>query len=273
MASDYISAYYKANGFVPQVVAGRLWKRLLDVQEQLASVAKKEARSGSGDGPSERLDDIVTYTQLVTCAASAWRHILWDLPSEQQNELICLVLQACPGDGSARFLEDCQKFLGRREFSGDMSVPLRSAVPLCGLISYLRSRDTMGDPAQYWQDCKACLQTVYQIRLLYSRAAARFGWAGDVDTAPRMLFLLLETALLTEISALEKADIEQSGGFWDRLEEMEHSFGQTFTSCAQFSEWGLGIVCSYKVDWFRSHRGMLSAYLTYQRLFGLIQPA
>ncbi len=273
LASDYISAYYKANGFVPQVVAGRLWKRLLDVQEQLASVAKKEARSGSGDGPSERLDDIVTYTQLVTCAASAWRHILWDLPSEQQNELICLVLQACPGDGSARFLEDCQKFLGRREFSGDMSVPLRSAVPLCGLISYLRSRDTMGDPAQYWQDCKACLQTVYQIRLLYSRAAARFGWAGDVDTAPRMLFLLLETALLTEISALEKADIEQSGGFWDRLEEMEHSFGQTFTSCAQFSEWGLGIVCSYKVDWFRSHRGMLSAYLTYQRLFGLIQPA
>ena len=76
--------------------------------------------------------------------------------------------------------------------------------------------------------------------------------------------------LLTEISALEEADIEGSEEFWDFLKEVERSFGQTFASCAQFSEWGLGIVCSYKIDWFRSHQGMLSAYLTYQRLSGLI---
>ena len=269
-ASDYINAYYKTNGFAPQAVASHFWERLLDFQKQLASVAENENLPKSEDSPAERLDDIVTYTHLVACAASAWHHILRNLPPDQQSELICLVLQTCFGEGGIEFLENCVKSPGRGD--EDISTPLSSALPLCGLISYLRSRETVGDPPQYWQGCKACLQTVYQIRLIYSRITARSGWGGDPDTVPKMLFLLLETALLTEISALEKSDIERSEGCCVSLDEMEHNFRQPFTSCAQFSEWGLGIVCSYKIDWFRSHRGMLSAYLTYQRLFGLIRP-
>lgn len=293
-ASDYIGAYYKATGFVPQVVAANLWDWLRDFQEQLASasedqlcdcwnqlrgfwdwlvsVIKREKHPSDIDNPEGRLDDIVTYTQLITCAASAWQHILRDLSPEQQSELICMVLQAYLEDGNTSFRKYYKKFLSGEKPCRDMSTPLRSAVPLCGLISYLRNKDTVEDPARYWQDCEACLQTVYRIWLIYSRNAAQSGREIDPDTVPGMLFLLLETTLLTEISALEEADIEGSEEFWDFLKEVERSFGQTFASCAQFSEWGLGIVCSYKIDWFRSHQGMLSAYLTYQRLFGLIRP-
>lgn len=268
LTSDYINIYYKTNGVVPQAVTGRLWERLFDVQEQLVAAETE-------NGPAEQLDDIVTFTQLVAYAASAWQRILWRLSPDQQSELICLTLQAYLKDSGTGLPEDWEKFLGGKEPYGNTGSPLRSAMPLCGLISCLRGRGTMGTPAQYWCGCNACLQTVYQVQLIYSRAAARSGLEGDPDTVPRMLFLLLETALLTEMSALEKEniDIEESEEFWDRLEKMEHGFGQTSASCARFSEWGIGIVCSYKIDWFRSHQGMLSAYLTYQRLFGLIQSA
>ncbi len=273
-ASDYINVYYKTNGVIPQTVAGRLWERLFDVQEQIAA-AETENRPENKNGPAEQLDDIVTFTQLVACAALAWQHILWKLPPDQQSELICLTLQAYLKDSGAELLEDWEKFLDGKEPYGNTGAPLRSAVPLCGLISCLRGKGAMGTPMQYWRGCSACLQTVYQVQLIYSRTAARSGLEGDPDTAPRMLFLLLETALLTEISALEKEyiDSSESEEFWDRLKKMERGFGQTSASCARFSEWGMGIVCSYKIDWFRSHEGMLSAYLTYQRLFGLIQSA
>jgi len=141
-ASDYISAYYKANGFVPQVVADHLWERLFDFQEQLASEAKTEGPTKSGNNPTKSVDDpmkrpdkIAIYTQLVTFAASAWRHILGELPAEQQSELICLVLHSYFRDGGVKFLDDCREFLSRGGKScKDMSTPRRSAVPLCGLM-------------------------------------------------------------------------------------------------------------------------------------------
>ena len=114
-ASDYINVYYKTNGVIPQTVAGRLWERLFDVQEQIAA-AETENRPENKNGPAEQLDDIVTFTQLVACAALAWQHILWKLPPDQQSELICLTLQAYLKDSGAELLEDWEKFLDGKEY-------------------------------------------------------------------------------------------------------------------------------------------------------------
>ena len=90
------------------------------------------------------------------------------------------------------------------------------------------------------------------------------------DVVPQLLFLLTETALLIETSALALQDFEGDLEFWKYLSELEQVLCVPYEDCSWFSEWGLSIVCSYKIDWFRSHCGMLDAYLAYQRLFDLL---
>lgn len=270
--SDYINSSYKTTGSISQTVANGLWKRLSDLQDQLSFSDIPKNREEADDWPVETVGDIVIYTRLTACSASAWRHILWELTPDQQVELICLVLRTSLFSNSA-FLKNCEDLLsGGQEAS---EAPLRTALPLCGLVSYLRGRDIVSlmNPKEYWATCGTCLQTVYQIQLTYSHTAARSGFTKESELIPKMIFLILESTLLTEILALEQAEFEhdESAGFWRHLDSTEHSFHLTFRNCARFSQWGLGIVCSYKADWFRSHRGMLSAYLAYQRLFGLIR--
>ncbi len=268
--SDYINSFYKTNGSISQTVVDGLWKRLSDLQERPSPSDVPE--TGKDAGTTETVEDIVVYTRLTACSASAWRHILRGLTSDQQAELTCLVLQTNLFRSTA-FSKSCESLLGGGQEMPEM--PLRAALPLCGLVSYLRGRDAVSlmNPKEYWAACGACLQTVYQLQLTYSHTAARSGFVGDLEFIPPMLFLILESTLMTEILALEQQEFEddESAAFWRRLESTEDSFRLTFRNCAHFSRWGLGIVCSYKADWFRSRRGMLSAHLTYQRLFGLIR--
>lgn len=295
-ASDYINAYYKANASIPQAVSANLWRRLFDCLPYLPALpspskAKEEpiqretadraAADHSEDArvlhPGCKLENIVIYTQLVICAAAAWRRILQKMPPEQQSELICYVLQTSLHSKSD-FLRSCEAFLSADDdhLRENMRVPLSDALPLCGLISYLRGKNSLSvdDPEQYWNGFEKCLQSIYQIQLIYSRTAVQMGCTYAPDTIPQMLFLLLEATLLIEASSLEKyyhAPSPDSRGFWTRLRRRERGFQLSARDCSWFSDWGLGIVCSYKVDWFRSHEGMLSAYLIYQQLFHMLQ--
>ncbi len=297
-ASDYINAYYKANGSVPQEVSANLWKRLFDCQQYLLALSSP---NGSNPGlpqaqadpagsppvssaehpyplqPGDQLENLAIYTRLVICAAAAWRHILQDLPPDQQSETICYVLQAGLRD-KPDFLQACESFISAEDshFRKDMETPLRDALPLCGLISYLRSKNNLSidAPGQYWNDFEKCFQSVYRIRLVYSRTAVQMGYTYALDAIPQILFLLLEATLLIEASSLEKDYYTPSPdyqAFWIRLKKRERGFQLTARDCSWFSDWALGIVCSYKIDWFRSHEGMLSAYLIYQQLFHMLR--
>lgn len=259
LASDYINAYYKANGSIPQTVAGCLWKRLPSIQEQFPITTPLEY-------------DVVICAQMISYVAITWQHILHELPSEQQSELICLVLQTSLQNNSA-FLKKCKHFLNEKGTKSgiDTNTHFCAALPLCGLISHLRGKRTASieERERYWADCKVCLQIIYQIQLMYSHNVSQSDCKANLDTIPKILFLLLETTLLIEISALEEEELAGSKDFWEYLEKMEHSFQQSIENCEQFSDWGFSIVWSYKINWFSSHENMLSAYLTYRRLFVL----
>lgn len=268
-ASDYINACYKANGIIPQSVAQSLWDRLFDRRRQpdtdvSSDGAGKDAECGEPDTGR------ASYTQLVTCVATVWQHILRDLPDEQQSALISLVLQASLQKETA-LLKNCGAFLCALEKNAAPEFCRRDALPLYGLVSYLRGRETLpvGDANRYWEGCRKCLRIIFQIDLFYPRTAEQLGYEAE-GIIPRILFLILENALLIELSSLPGKDFQTDQGFFDQLSEMERSFRFKTKNCLGFSEWGFRIVCSYRIDWFRSHQGMLSAYLTYQRLSGLI---
>lgn len=275
VASDYINAYYKANGSVPRTVTSNLWKRLLNYKKELSAVFVPDD-IGKINNQRERdcsdLIDEALYTRLITYTAAAWQHMLHELSNEQQSELICMVLQVSL-HGEDTLLKSCEAFLCAPGQQTMETIPMRAALPLCGLVSYLRGRETasIGGIKQYWDGCQKCLQTAFQIDLFYSRTAVQFGYDQVTDTIPRILFLILETTLLIELSSLTKKYFSENEDFWDQLEEVERSFQVKAKNCSWFSDWGIGIVSSYKIDWFRYHHGMLSAHLTYQRLFGLIQ--
>lgn len=272
-ASDYINACYKANGIIPQSVARNLWDRLSDCRQQPDTGGSPD--SAGEDAANEEPDtagaiDEITYTQLVTCAATAWQHILRGLPDEQQSELISLVLQASLRKKDA-LLKSCGAFLCALEGDAVPEFCRYDALPLCGLVSHLRGRETLsaGDMNRYWDGCRKCLQIIFQIDLFYPRTAEQLGYEAE-GIIPRILFLILENTLLIELSSLPRKDFKADQDFFGQLSEMERSFRFETKNCLGFSEWGFRIVCSYRIDWFRSHQGMLSAYLTYQRLSGLI---
>lgn len=260
-AADYIKTYYQTNGTVPQV-AFNLWYRIYeDLKDApvVDTVGSRGSRTHTGDN--------FLYTQSIAYAAAAWRHMLGGLSPEQQGELVCFVLRASLSREDT-LLEQCRQFLHGGS-APEMS--RRSSVPLCGFVAYLRSTDTLSLPSedQYWSSCRRSLNAVYRIYLLYPGVTPKDSPA-HTDAIPRFLFLLLETVLLIEMSALERDSFKNGTDFWRQLTELENVLQVTFMDCSWFSEWGLDIVCSYKVDWFRSHQGMLEAYLTYQRLFDLI---
>lgn len=262
-AADYIKTYYQANGTVPQVVF-YLWYRIYEDLEEPALAGLTDCC-----GAQASTDDDLMYTQSITYAAVAWHHMLGGLSPEQQGELACFVLRASLSKED-QLLAQCRQFL----YSSSGSAPeisRRSSIPLCGFVAYLRNMDTLSLPSEnhYWTSCSRCLNTVYQIYLLYPSVAPLESPAHS-DTIPRFLFLLLETVLLIEMSALEQDAFKNDADFWRQLTELENVLQITFRDCSWFSEWGLDIVCSYKIDWFRSHQGMLEAYLTYQRLFTLL---
>ena len=268
-ASDYINACYKANGIIPQSVAHNLWDRLFD-REQRPNTDVSSDSAGKNTERGEPDTDGVIYTQLVTCVATAWQHILRGLPDEQQSELISLVLQASLRK-ETHLLKNCGAFLCALEEDTAPEFRWHDALPLYGLVSYLRGRETLpvGDTDRYWDGCRKCLRIIFQIDMFYPYTAEQLGYEAE-GIIPRILFLILENTLLIELSSLPGKDFRTDHGFFDQLSEMERSFRFKTKNCLGFSEWGFRIVCSYRIDWFRSHQGMLSAYLTYQRLSGLI---
>ena len=268
-ASDYINAYYKTNGTVPQMVVCHLWDRLFDCNKRQEPDSSQRSAGKSGTHEDPVMNEFA-YTQLVTYAAAAWQHMLRGLSDEQQSELVSIVLQTSLRKKDA-LLKSCEAFLCAQEGEAMEDIPQMDALPMCGLVSHLRGRETLsiGDMKRYWDGCRKCLQIMFQIDLFYPRAAEQLGYEEVTNTFPRILFLILESTLLIELSSLSGKDFEADEDFFGQLWEMENSFRFETKNCLRFSDWGFGIVCSYKIDWFRSHQGMLSAYLTFQRLFGL----
>ena len=271
-AADYVKAYYQENGTVPGVVTGSLWRQISCYEIQTSPVGSPAVAERDPPVPHTiEVGDVSVYVQLVTYAASSWRHMLQGLPPEQQSELVCLVLQASL-DKEDKLVNECKQFLDKHGIRQNLAISSDHALPLCGLVSYLRSECTMAldSSDKYWKDCLECLRIFYRVYLLYPGIALRTGSNQAIAVIPQFMFLLLETTMLVEMSALEQGYFDGDKDFWDQLLELEHVLRVTYRDCSWFSEWGLCIVCSYKIDWFRSHQGMLEAYLTYYRLFDLL---
>ena len=271
-AADYIRAYYVENGIIPSIIAKNLWGQLFAHETQSFSPDSSAVVKPDDSVPDGgEINDISSYIQLVACAASSWRHMLQGLSSEQQSELVCLVLQDSL-DKNDELINECKQFLDEHDNRSTPNISPYRALPLCGLVSYLRSKCTivLDSPVKYWKDCLECLRIFYRVYLLYPGIALRTKNTQTLTTIPQFMFLLLETTMLVEMSALEQEKFVDDTDFWNQLLEVEHALRIRYRDCSWFSEWGLSIVCSYKIDWFQSHQGMLEAYLTYQRLFDLL---
>lgn len=275
-AADYIHTYYKTNGTIPLMVTRCLWNRLSACSRLISVSSTNPTITGEKQDSQVSPEEVAVCTQMITHVSGVWHHILQGLPQEQQEELICQVLQGSLMNGTD-FRKQYEDFFQDSQPAIRVSWPY--LLPLCGLVSYLRSRDTilLSPSKQYWKRCLQCLRMVYRIYLLHPGTIISFESPQTSDTTKQssdavlqVLFLLLETTLLIETSSLSMETFKGDLEFWKQLAELEQVFQSPFRDCARFSEVGLCIVNSYKVDWFRSHHGMLEAYLTYQRLFGLL---
>lgn len=260
--SNYIQAYFSANGMVPMAVTSCLWNWLKD------SKAQRDAADALGQNSDEPSD----YVGSISHISAAWRNILRGVPPEQAAELACCVIQF-----SLSQEEEGLKAAGDALVTGEGKIDCPEVmVPLCGLIAYLRGDDVekayLTDDHRFFSEWRLIFHTIYQISLF--RGRLELGQSGlTLRVASRLLFSVTETVYLIERLAFEKLDPSTFGdadALWSEIQSMQDALQVGLATSALFAEWGLNTVCSYKSDWFQMRRSMLEAYASYQQLFSII---
>ena len=274
----YINEYYKSTRAVPVNVALRSWQGFT-VMMTGPNLLPADSKSGS-----KKLDvtlgRIRGTAQIIIGARTFWQYALQDVPERERGPLVRHILTTAVEDYSVLPEGADQFFSSQRRHEMIPENYAQMLLPWSGFISYLREeKDEYPTSHDYWDSWIQCFQHLYLISSAPPSARLSYG-TEDVsniekcDFSVRMLFLLMLTVLLGELSALEPHELDalednpagKSKELWIMIERLARVLHASVSWVPRFFPWGLSIIFSYSADWFGSTEGILSLYNTYQWL-------